>query len=96
MGGAGAGASGLALKLRRPPRWRVGLYRVGMKAENLLAELDRLRKDVPKDDTDLEYLTLHHVFCFVSYKMTEFRAYVEAEDKKGTFKAYEAAEGGGA
>lgn len=65
-----------------------------MKAENLLAELDRLRKDVPKDDTDLEFLTLHHVFCFVSYKMTEFRAYVEAEAKKGTFKAYETAEGG--
>jgi len=64
-----------------------------MKAENLLAELDRLRKDAPKDDTDLEFLTLHHVFCFVSYKMTEFRAYVEAEDKKGAFKAFEASEG---
>lgn len=60
-----------------------------MKAETLLAELDRLRKDAPKDPTDLEHLTLHHVFCFVSYKMTEFRAYVEAEDRKGTFKAYE-------
>ena len=58
-----------------------------MKAETLLAELDRLRKDTPKDDTDLEHVTLHHVFCFVSYKMTEFRAYVEAEDKKGSFRA---------
>lgn len=60
-----------------------------MKAETLLAELDRLRKDVPKDPTDAEWLTLHHVFCFVSYKMTEFRAYVEAEDKKGAFKEFD-------
>ncbi len=57
-----------------------------MKAETLLAELDRLRKDAPKDPTDLEYLTLHHVFCFVSYKMTEFRAYVAEEDRKGAFR----------
>jgi len=61
-----------------------------MRAETLLAELDRLRKDVPKDPTDLEYLTLHHVFCFLSYKMTDFRAYVEAESKKGTFKDFSA------
>ncbi|MBL8756977.1 MAG: hypothetical protein JNK35_00940 [Phycisphaerae bacterium] len=61
-----------------------------MKAETLLAELDRLRKDAPKDSADLEWLTLHHVFCFVSYKMTEFRAYVEAEAKKGAFEAYDA------
>lgn len=57
-----------------------------MRAETLLAELDRLRKDVPKDQSDLEYLTLHHVFCFLSYKMTEFRAYVEEENKKGSFR----------
>jgi len=56
-----------------------------MKAETLLAELDRLRKDAPKDESDLEYVTLHHVFCFVSYKMTEFRAYVEEQDRKGAF-----------
>ena len=58
-----------------------------MKAETLLAELDRLRKDAPKDPSDLEWVTLHHVFCFVSYKMTEFRAYVQEEDRKGSFKA---------
>ncbi|MCC6952056.1 MAG: hypothetical protein IT433_11515 [Phycisphaerales bacterium] len=57
-----------------------------MRAETLLAELDRLRKDVPKDQSDLEYLTLHHVFCFLSYKMTEFRAYVEDENRKGSFR----------
>ena len=61
-----------------------------MRAESLLAELDRLRKDTPKDNADMEHMTLHHVFCFVSYKMTEFKAYVEAENKKGTFKAVDA------
>ena len=62
-----------------------------MKVETLLAELDRLRKDAPKDATDIEFLTLHHVFCFVSYKMAEFRAYVEAEAKKGTFDEFDRA-----
>jgi len=56
-----------------------------MKAERLLAELDRLRKDVPKDPSDLEWLTLHHVFAFVSYKMTDFKKYVEEQSAKGAF-----------
>lgn len=60
-----------------------------MRPETLLAELDRLRKDVPRDEADLEWLTLHHVFCFVSYKMTEFRAYVEQEKARGAFAAWE-------
>ncbi len=57
----------------------------GIKAERLLAELDRLRKDLDKDPSDLEWLTLHHVFCFVSYKMTDFRKYVDEESKRGSF-----------
>jgi hypothetical protein len=60
-----------------------------MKAERLLAELNRLRQDVPKDPSDLEWLTLHHVFCFVSYKMTEFQKYVAEEDAKGAFRQAE-------
>jgi hypothetical protein len=60
-----------------------------MKAERLLAELDRLRKDVPKDPSDLEWLTMHHVFCFVSYKMSDFRRYVEEQDKAGAFSQAE-------
>lgn len=56
-----------------------------MKPERLLAELDRLRKDVPKDPADLEWLTLHHVFAFVSYKMGEFKKYVQEQDEKGAF-----------
>lgn len=60
-----------------------------IKPERLLAELDRLRKDVPKDDSDLEWLTLHHVFCFVSYKMTDFKKYVAEEAAKGSFDKVE-------
>lgn len=56
-----------------------------MKAEKLLAELDRLRKDVPQDKSSIEWLTLHHVFCFISYKMGDFRKYVEEEARKGAF-----------
>ena len=48
-----------------------------MKAETLLAELNRLRQDLDKDPSDLEWLTLHHVFCFVSYKTNEFAAYLD-------------------
>lgn len=60
-----------------------------MKAETLLAELDRLRKDVPADPSDLEWLTLHHVFAFVSYQMEAFKKYVAEQDAKGAFKQYE-------
>lgn len=63
-----------------------------MKAETLLAELNRLRKDLKEDPTDVEWLTLHHAFCFISYKMSEFQKYVEQEDRKGAFRAIDAAE----
>lgn len=48
-----------------------------MKHEKMLAELYRLTKDIDKDETDLEWLTLHHVFCFVSYKTKEFQDYLD-------------------
>ena len=60
-----------------------------MKAEKLLAELNRLRGDIDKDPSDLEWLTLHHVFCFVSYKMGEFQAYIDEAAEKGEFDALE-------
>jgi len=44
-----------------------------------------LRKDLQADPTDLEWLALHHAFCFISYKMTDFRKYVEDEARKGAF-----------
>jgi len=62
-----------------------------MKAEPILAELNRLRKDVGEDLTDIEYLTLHHAFCFISYKMTDFQKYMEDQTAKGAFKEFEAA-----
>ncbi len=56
-----------------------------MRAEVLLAELNRLRKDLDEDPTDIEWLTLHHAFCFVSYKLGEFQAYVDEQAEKGAF-----------
>ena len=60
-----------------------------MKAEKLLAELNRLRGDLDKDPGDLEWLTLHHVFCFVSYKMGEFQAYIDEAAARGEFDEFE-------
>ena len=57
-----------------------------MKPETLLAELNRLRKDLKEDKSDLEWLTLHHAFAFISYKMTDFRKYVEEQEKAGAFE----------
>lgn len=56
-----------------------------MKAEKLLAELNRLRQDLEKDPSDLEWVTLHHVFCFVSYKIGDFQKYIDEEASKGSF-----------
>ena len=56
-----------------------------MKAETFLAELNRLRKDLEEDPADIEWLTLHHAFCFISYKMGEFQAYVDEQAAKGAF-----------
>ncbi len=61
-----------------------------MKAEPILAELNRLRNDVGKDPTDLEYLALHHAFCFISFKMSEFQKYMEEQTARGAFKEYKA------
>ena len=60
-----------------------------VKAETLLAELNRLRKELGEDHTDPEWLTLHHVFCFVSYKMAEFQKYLDHEAAKGAFDKME-------
>ncbi|MGD9691449.1 MAG: hypothetical protein AB7G17_01255 [Phycisphaerales bacterium] len=60
-----------------------------MKAETMLAELNRLRKDLDEDGSDIEWLTLQHVFIFVSYKMGEFQKYLDEETKKGAFEEFE-------
>ncbi len=56
-----------------------------MKAERLLAELDRLRKDLKQDKSNPEWLALHPSFCFISDKMTDFRKYIAEERQKGSF-----------
>ena len=53
-----------------------------LKAEPLLAKLNELRHDAESDKEDVEYLALHHAFCFISYKMGEFQAYLKAENAK--------------
>jgi len=58
-----------------------------MKAEPILAELNRLRKDLGEDPTDLEWLALHHAFVFISYKMSDFQKYMEEQTAKGAFDA---------
>ncbi|MHC4976902.1 MAG: hypothetical protein ACYTF7_09905 [Planctomycetota bacterium] len=56
-----------------------------MKAETILAELNRIRQDIDKDPSDLEWVTLHHVFCFVSYKLGELQSYLDEQNEKGAF-----------
>lgn len=60
-----------------------------MKAETILAELNRLRKDLDEDPTDLEWLTLHHAFCFISYKMGDFQKYMDEQARQGAFDQFE-------
>ena len=61
-----------------------------MKAETILAELNRVRKDLGEDKGDIEWLAIHHAFCFLSYKMGEFQKYLDEEAKKGAFDELEA------
>jgi len=60
-----------------------------MKAETILAELNRVRKDLGEDKSDIEWLAVHHAFCFLSYKMTEFQKYLDHEAAKGAFEEWE-------
>ncbi len=48
-----------------------------LRAEPLLAKLNELRHEAEGDETDVEWLALHHAFCFISYKMGEFQKYLE-------------------
>lgn len=62
---------------------------MAIKAEKVLAELNRLRNDLEKDPQDMEWFALHHAFCFISYKMAEFQAYLDQESEKGAFDEWE-------
>ncbi len=48
-----------------------------MRAEPILAKLNELRHEAEGDKNDIEYLALHHAFCFISYKMAEFQKYLD-------------------
>ena len=56
-----------------------------MKVEIILAELNRLRKDLDEDRSDIEWLSLPHAFCFISYPVGPFQAYLNAQAAKGRF-----------
>jgi len=60
-----------------------------MKAETILAELNRARKDLGEDKSDIEWLAIHHAFCFLSYKMGDFQKYLDGEAVKGAFDEFE-------
>ena len=60
-----------------------------MRAETMLAELNRLRKDLDEDGSDIEWLTLHHAFCFISYKMGDFQVYLDEQAQRGAFEEFE-------
>ena len=57
-----------------------------MKVETILAELNRLRKDLDEDRGDIEWLSLHHAFCFISYQLGPFQAYLNEQAEKGAFE----------
>jgi len=59
-----------------------------MKPEPLLAELNRLRKDLDADPTDIEWLTLHHAFVFISYKLGDFQKYLNEAEARGDFEEF--------
>jgi len=52
-----------------------------MKAEPILAKLNELRHEAEDDQSNIEYLALHHAFCFISYKMGEFQTYLNEVEK---------------
>ena len=48
-----------------------------LKPEPILAKLNELRHDAETDKEDIEYIAIHHAFCFISYHMGEFAKYLE-------------------
>lgn len=51
--------------------------------EQFLSQLNQMRKDLEDDPGDPEWVVLHHAFCFISYQMTEFKAYwAEVKEKE--------------
>jgi hypothetical protein len=57
-------------------------------ADQLLARLYALRKDYADDPEDATYQALHHAFMFISYRMNDFKVYLEEERKKQPEQAH--------
>lgn len=55
-----------------------------LRAEPVLAKLNELRHDAETDKEDMEYIALHHAFCFISYHMGEFEKYLEEVNQQQT------------
>ena len=51
-------------------------------ADQLLARLYALRKDYADDPEDETYQALHLAFMFLSYRMGDFKKFVDEEQKK--------------
>lgn len=45
--------------------------------EQILVKLQELRKDYQDDEEDPTYQALHHAFLFISYKINDFKAYIQ-------------------
>jgi len=58
-----------------------------IRAETILAELNRLRSDLDEDPQDPEWFALHHAFCFISYHIGEFQHYLDETLKEGEHPA---------
>lgn len=56
-----------------------------MRAETILAALNKMRKEMGEDKSDIEWVSIHHAFVFLSYKMSEFQKYVDEQAAKGEF-----------
>ena len=54
-----------------------------MRTEPILAKLNELRHEAEDDKTDLEYIALHHAFCFISYHTGKFQEYLDEVEKTG-------------
>ena len=52
-----------------------------LNADQLLARLYALRKDYADDPEDETYQALHHAFLFLSYKIGDFKAYLDEAQK---------------
>jgi hypothetical protein len=48
-----------------------------MTSEQILAKLFELRKEYNDDEEDPTYQALHHACLFISYKIGDFKAYLE-------------------